>query len=217
MNRITARCLAAVCLLTAGSAAHADQISYTFSTSYPSFFVQNKSVGSLLLSQGSGTMPPSITNTPTAGTISTDVLAISLAPKNAPQQIYAPIDLTLTDKMSNNTTVSKTVQLGILSGSLSKATSDLDFHSAGLRTVTFGQHTYKIQFASDTISPAGLFVSRGTLTFSVVDPVSPPSIGHIGPVPEPSSLLLAGIGVPLFGVFLRRRRETKTFGDGSLS
>jgi hypothetical protein len=116
--------------------------------------------------------------------------------------ISAPINLTLTDKTSSGATIQKTLHLGTLSGSL-PIRSQLDFHSFGPQTATFGPNTYKINFVSNTIHPTSWFLSQGRLNFAISDPPrAPPS----GAAPEPSSFVLAGIGVPLLGVFLRRRR-----------
>jgi hypothetical protein len=200
MNRNAILCLAAVCFLSAGSATHADQISYSFSTPYPTLFLEHGSYGVFVLTNSSGNLPQSITTSTKPVTIGTGVLALSLAHSSAKQQISAPINLTLTDTMSNGKTVSDTVSLGVLSGPLWRHGSDLDFHSSGVQKVTFGSHTYQISFAADSIHPRGPFLSMGRLTFSVSDPP------NTHPSPEPSSLVLAGIGLPLLGAFLRRRR-----------
>jgi hypothetical protein len=186
MNRATALCLAAVCFLSAGSAAHADHITYHFKTTYPSISVDHGLDG--IRVTGSGTLP-------TSGTITANVTAFSFTFPNSHDNVSVPIDLTLTDQQTHQ---SKTLLLGTLSGSLSVHGSKLDFHSAGLQTVTFGTSTYKISFLSDTIHSQGRFYTQGQLKFTVSDPSSG--------APEPSSFVLAGIGVPLLGVFLRRRR-----------
>jgi hypothetical protein len=116
--------------------------------------------------------------------------------------IYAPINLTLTDKTSGGLTLQKTLHLGVLSGPLSMY-SHLYFHSSGPQTVTLGPTTYKINFVSDTIHPTSWFLSQGRLNFDISDP---PTAPRSGAASEPYSLVLAGIGVPLLGVFLRRRR-----------
>jgi hypothetical protein len=227
MKWATALSLAAVCFLSAGSTAHADLITYNFSTIYPPI-VFNHGFEVIRLTDASGTLPAHINTTPV--TFGTNVLAFAFPPHFwAGQQIdpathstlnsYALINLTLTDKTASGATVQKTLYLGALSGSLSIQSnldshssgfsesvsihSNLDFHSFGPQTVTFGPTTYKINFVSDTIHPTSWFVSQGRLNFAISDPPSgPPS----GAAPEPSSLVLAGLGVPVLGVFLRRRR-----------
>jgi hypothetical protein len=105
-------------------------------------------------------------------------------------------------------TLQKTVHLGVLYGPLYKNGSDLVFQSFGPKTMTFGHHTYKIAFASESIHSTnlhdmGLFLSQGRLAVKVSDP---PGGASGGATPEPSSFALAGIGVPLLSLFLRRRR-----------
>jgi hypothetical protein len=201
MNRAIVLCLAAVCLLSAGSAAHADQISYNFSTNYPSLFIENNHLGAFFLSDKSGVLPASIATTPAI--IGTKVLAFSDAPHSDPQQLYAPIFLTLKDKTSSGTTLTDTLHLGVLTGPFSRQGSDLDFYSFGPKNVTFGKHTYKITVAMDSIQSTGMFLSQGRLSFIVTDPSNGPSGST---TPEPSGFVLAGLGVPLFGLCFRRRR-----------
>lgn len=206
MNRVTVLALAAVCLLSAGSTAHADLISYSFSTSHPSLFIEDNRFGGFALTHRSGVLPASVATTPVR--IGTDLLAFSLAPKSDPQEIYAPINLSLRDKTSSGAILQTKVYLGVLFGPLYKNGSDLVFQSFGPKTVTFGQHTYKISFASESIHSTnlhdgGLFLNQGRLAFTVSDPPGGPSGAA---TPEPSSFVLAGIGVPLLSLFLRRRR-----------
>jgi hypothetical protein len=206
MNRTIALGLAAICCLSADSAAHADRTSYSFSASHPSLFFEDNRFGGFALTQRSGVLPASVTTTPV--TIGTNLLAFSLAPKSDPQELYAPINLTLRNKTSSGTTLQQTVHLGVLFGPLYKNGSDLVFQSFGPKTINFGQHTYKITFASDAIYSTnlhdmGLFLSQGRLAVTVSDPPGGPSSAT---TPEPSSFVLAGIGVPLLSLFLRRRR-----------
>jgi hypothetical protein len=206
MNRATVLALVVLCLLSAGSTALADQISYSFSASYPALFIKDNHLGGFALTHTSGVLPASVATTP--ATIGTNVLAFSLAPKSDPLQLYVPINLTLQDKTSSGKTLRQTVHLGLLFGPVSTHGSDLDFYSFGPKTVTFDQHTYKFTFASDNIHAtnlhfAGLSLSQGRLAFTVSDPPSGPSVAAI---PEPASFVLAGIGMPLLSLFLRRRR-----------
>ncbi len=227
MNRATVLCLAAVCFLSAGSTAHADLITYQFWT--PSSPISSiHGYEAIRLTDASGTLPAHLTTTPV--TIGTNVLAFPFSPRlfagqqidpaiHSTQNLNAAINLTLTDKTASGATLQKTLHLGALSGSFSIQSnldshssgfseslsihSSLDFHSSGPQTVTFGSTTYKINFVSDTIHPTNWFLSQGRLNFAISDP---PSAPHSAGAPEPSSFFLAGIGVPLLGVFLRRRR-----------
>jgi len=204
MNRATALFLAAVCLLSAGSAARGDAISYNFSPNAPQVFF-NGTFSAARLMYSSGTAPS------TSGTISTYVVAASMAPASMPQNISMPIDLTL-----SNGTSSSTVQVGTLSGLLWHNGSALSYTPTN-NSMIIGDHGYT--FSSPSFMQAsGLGFTVGLLTMTAIDPIipppnSPPSGGTNSPVsgpisgaPEPSSLLLAGIGVPLLGIFLRRRR-----------
>jgi len=227
MNRATALSLAAVCLLSAGSTAHADRITYQFWTPSPPISSLH-GYEAIRLTDASGTLPAHLSTTPVI--IGTNVLAFPFSPRlfagqqsdpatHSTLNSYALINLTLTDKTASGATLQKTLHLGALSGSLSihsdldshssgfseslSIHSHLDFHSSGPQTVTFGPKTYKINFVSDTIHPTSWFLSQGRLNFAISDP---PSAPHSAGAPEPSSFFLAGIGVPLLGVFLRRRR-----------
>lgn len=196
MQRTTALCLAAVCFLSAGSAAHADKISYTFKPSQPSIFYQH-GLGGVYV-DGSGVLPS------TSGTISSSLVTFSFAAPQTPQHVSIPISLKLSDSHGH----SETLALGKISGDLSILNSSLSFTpskqtfgSQQSFTTTFDNKNFTFSNASFSFK-SGLLASQGTLSFHVVDP--PANNGQSAP--EPSSLLLAGIGVPLFGVFLRRRR-----------
>lgn len=188
MNRATALGLAAVCFLSAGPAARADQITYDFKTSFPSVSLDHGLEGVSVT--GSGTLP-------TSGTIDAKVSAFSFTFPG--DKVSVPIDLKLTDSQTHQ---SKTVVVGTLTEQLTTKGLELDFHAASSKTVTFGSNTFMISYLSDSFHSEGRFLSQGQLKFSVGDP------NPAAHTPEPSSLLLAGIGVPLLGVFRRRRRRT---------
>ncbi|HTU21324.1 MAG TPA: PEP-CTERM sorting domain-containing protein [Gemmataceae bacterium] len=200
MTRAIALCLAAVSLLSAGSAAHADQITYSISSSYPSIFFSSGTLGGINVA-GSGTLT---TGTPI--TIPNSVTAFSFASPLLPQGLSnVPVNLTLNDQTTGQ---SQTLSLGSISGTMSILGSSLSFTpSAEPMSATFGSSSYNITSSGISFT-SGVLVTTGTLSFSVTDP--PAGTGTIssvgGNAPEPSSLLLAGIGVPLLGVFLRRRR-----------
>jgi len=204
MNRATALVWAAVCLLSAGSVARADAITYNFSPNASQIFF-NGTFSGMRLMDTSGTAPS------TSGTISTNLAAFSFAPSSAPQSVSMPIDLILSDGNS-----SATVQLGTLSGLLWQNGSALSYSPMNT-SLNFDGHAYTFSSLS-LFQASGLGVTVGQLTFTVTDPPlpppSPPGGGTIssvgGPIstaPEPSSLLLASIGVPLLGVLFRRRRR----------
>lgn len=200
MNRATALCLAAVCFWSANSAAHADQISYSFSTNYPSVAFHGNHFDGVVLAQNSGTLNHIATSN---ATISPEVIAFSTAPQSKPDNITAAIKLTLTDKTSGGQTLHDTVTVGTLSGSMSLQGSNLTFTSSGPKTVPFGSANYIVSFNSGSIHSLGWLVSAGTLSFTVKDPPN----GSPSSAPEPSSFVLASIGLPLFGLFLRRGKR----------
>jgi hypothetical protein len=201
VSRATCFYLAVGCLLAADSAAHADVITYNFApTSSQIFF--NGSMGAMRLLNTSGTLPSS-------GSIGTDVAAFSFAPPNMPQNVSMPVDLTLTD-----TTTGQAVsqQMGTLGGQLWSSGSGLGFSPGTPMTATLGGHQYTVSFASLQLAQnAG--GTLGGFTFNVVDP----PVGVDLPVPgvpitdsttpEPSAFILAGIGVPLLGLLMRRRKR----------
>jgi hypothetical protein len=206
MNRATAVVLAAVCFLSAGSAARADAISYNFSPNTPQIFF-NGTFSAARLMYSSGAAPS------TSGAISTYLVAASFAPASMPQSISMPIDLTLSNGAS-----SATVQVGTLSGLLWHNGSALSYTPA-TTSMDFDGHGYTFSSPS-FIQASGLGFTVGKLTLTATDPLlpppNPPGGGGNSPVggpmsgaPEPSSLLLAGIGVPLLGIFLRRRRAKR--------
>jgi len=97
MQRTTASCLAAVCFLSVGSAAHADQISYTFKPSQPSIFWQH-GLGGVYV-DGSGVLPS------TSGNISSNLATFSFAAPQTPQHVSIPISLKLSDSHGHSETL----------------------------------------------------------------------------------------------------------------
>jgi hypothetical protein len=206
MNRAKALCLAAVCLLSGGSAVHADSISstesigYKFSPHSPQISFSNDTISVIRLLHTVGSIP--ISTTPTS--IHTDFAAASLGAGT----VSTPIELTLSGE-------TKPVMLGTISGSVWRGGSNLSFTSVngGTNPVTtsFDGHTFTISYSSLQQAPF-LGLTAGRLNFSIVDPPSGgggdgDGSGTTASTPEPSSLVLAGIGIPLLGVFLRRRRR----------
>lgn len=206
--RATVLCLAAIGFLSTGSATHADQITYRFSTTYPPICF-DRGFGGISLINNSGVLPKNVTMVPVP--IDTQVRASILPLPLAGQNIHVPIELTLVDKTSRGAIIDKQNRnLGFLQGYLSRFGSDLDFYSSGPQKVKFGDSVYTIKFVADTIHPVGPFLTQGVLDFAVTDPPvgSPPvGVGRLPLTPEPSSFVLAGIGVPLLGLLLLRRED----------
>lgn len=126
--------------------------------------------------------------------ISTPVWAASTA--SNPQTVDVPftINLRLSDHSSG---LSGFVTFsGDLEGTIWKGGSSLSPQFVSkTETVDIDYHVYTVTFESFT-APQGLD-HPGKFVFDV-------SVQHN---PEPSSLLLAGIGAPFFGLVLRRRRR----------
>jgi hypothetical protein len=205
MNRTAAFCLAAACFLSAGSAAHASNISssdinwgYRFVPSgHDTHLIANNNAIGVVSLAGHGhnnhmhTAPGATTD------ISTLVRAFSTASASHPQTVDVPFTLNLrlndhASGLSGYVTFS-----GDLQGNLWRGGSSLTptFTSPLTQHVDINHHLYTVTFESFK-APQGLG-HPGKFVFDV-------SVQHN---PEPSSLLLAGIGAPFFGLALRRRRR----------
>jgi hypothetical protein len=204
MNRAAAFCLAAACFLSAGSVTQASTISSSeFSWGYrfvPSghdthVIASNNAFGVISLA-GFGHNDNMHTLPGQTADISTRVWAFSTASASNPQKVDVPftLHLRLTDHASG---LSRFVTFsGDLKGNLWKGGSTLSpTFSSMTEKVDIDHHLYTVKFESFT-APQGL-ANPGKFVFDV-------SVQHN---PEPSSLVLAGIGVPFFGLALRRRRR----------
>jgi hypothetical protein len=203
MNRTAAFCLAAACLLSAGSAARASTISSSeFSWGYrfvPSghdtyLIASNHAVGIVSLAD-LGHNDHMLTASGVTADIHTGVWAFSTASASNAQKVDVPftLNLRLTDHasgLSGYVTFS-----GDLRGNLWKGGST--FTSPLTLPVDINHHDYTVTFESFT-APQGLG-HPGQFVFDV-------SVHHN---PEPSTLVLAGIGAPFLGLTLRSRRRVK--------
>ncbi len=203
MKRAATLGLAAACFLCAGPAARAGLItssasntwSYQFSAQPPFTFFDKSNHQTVITMPGNSS---SVTSNPgTTTSISTRLYTVSNAPVSDPLPISAmpyTLDLKIT---SPNGKVSDFVYTGTLNGEVWKNGSTLT-PTIPLLTSSAApgsDPTFDVKFDSfRLVSGAGPF--QGVVfNFDV-------SYHN----PEPSSLVLAGIGVPLFGLFLRRRR-----------
>jgi hypothetical protein len=198
MKRAAALCLAAACFLSAG-AARASNISWSYqfvsSGHDTNIITSNHAFGVVgLPGNGSGHL------TTAAGAttdISTKIWSFSTASKSHPQTVNIPfaIDLKITDKASG---LSEFVSFGgTLSGSIWNNGSNLKptFSMPPNASVDIDHHLFTVAFESFK-SPGGPG-HPGNFTFDV-------KASHN---PEPSTFVLAAIGVPFFGMALRRRRR----------
>lgn len=211
MNRATALCLAATCLFGANSAVRASQITplppvpvgfnwgYQFKSAGHelNFVTSGKAFGAIIL-PGTGGSDAMNTASGVSNTISTPVYGFSTATAAQPQAVSDlpfAINIKLTDKASG---LSEYVSFGgALNGNLWSNGSTLTptFNGPLSKSVDIAHHLFTVTFNSFT-PPTG-FDHPGQFSFDV-------KVNHN---PEPSTLVLAGIGAPLFGFALRRRRQ----------
>jgi hypothetical protein len=198
MNRAAAFCLAAACFLSAGAAARASQISWSYhfvSDGHPVNFVHsNKAFGIVgLPGNGSGSLH---TNAGATTDISTKIWSFSTASASHPQSVVNlpfAVNLKITDNASG---VSAYVSFsGALNGNIWNHGSTLHptFSSPRTESVDINHHLFTVSFESFT-PPEGAG-HPGKFTFDVKAQHNP----------EPSTLVLAALGVPFFGLTLRRR------------
>jgi hypothetical protein len=211
MNRATALCLAAACLFGADSAVRASQIvpmppvpiSYGWGYKFVSsghrlnFITSGNAFGIIGLPGNGGNSDMHTAATDTTD-ISTKIWSFSTATAAHPQTVSDlpfAINIKLTDKASG---LSEYVSFGgALNGNFWNNGSTLSptFFGPLSKSVDINHHLFTVSFESFT-PPAGLG-HPGEFVFDV-------SVHHN---PEPSTLVLAGIGAPLFGLILRRRRR----------
>jgi hypothetical protein len=208
MNRKTALCLAAICWLATSSALHADSISTSeFSWGYHfepdgsrKNTIANHGATGFVDLPGSGGTATLQTATGVPTQISTPIFASSNAKATDPQTVNSlpfSVNVRLTDWPSG---IREFVSFGgVLNGNLWNNGSTLTptFFSPLSQTVNIDHHLYTVRFAGYT--PPSLNGQPGKFVFDV-------TVRHN---PEPASLVLAGIGAPLFGLILRRRRQAR--------
>jgi hypothetical protein len=206
--RTTVFCLATAYGLAACPAAHADKISYHFwlaeGNRVKPLIHRDGDDGILRLSNTNGVLPASITTKPAQ--IGTNVFALDFPlPRGGETIPNVGLNLTLTDTTSSGVKKTETLHLGYFSGKLAWAGSDLDFHSYGRRTATFGSNEFKVDFASENVHTAPWFFPHAHLEFTVTDPASGPTTAST--TPEPSGLVLACLGLFPLGLFVRWRKN----------
>jgi len=211
MNRASALCLTAACLFGTDFAVRASQIvpqppvpaSYGWGYQFKSaghelnFVTSGKAFGVIIL-PGTGGSDNMNSLAGVASAVSTKVYGYSTASAAHPQSVSDlpfAVNLKLTDTPSG---LSEYVSFGgALNGNLWNNGSTLSptFSGPLSKTLDIDHHLFTVTFASFT-PPAGLD-HPGQFVFDV-------KVNHN---PEPSTLVLAGIGAPLFGLVLRRRSK----------
>lgn len=203
MNRAAVLGLMAVCFLGTGPA-RASQIDssnvnwgYHFSAS-PTLSPINGANRGVIFLTGSGASSH-MQSAPNAATpISTSVWTLSNASSGSAQQVSgAPFALVLNIRDQASGITGAVTFTGNLNGTIWNSGSTLQptFNSPTTESLHLGHEIYDITFKSFT-PPSGNG-KPGQFTFTV-------SAHHN---PEPSSLVLAAIGAPLFSLALRRRRR----------
>jgi hypothetical protein len=206
MKRAAVFCLAAACFLWAGVAAQASEINsdtITWGSSITASprlnWVGGPGNGVLFMPGTGFSVNQSAPFTSTD--LSTKLFAFSSASIGNPQQVKdAPFSLVMnvTDLKSG---ISGAVTFtGTLDGKIwsSGSTLTATFNSAMDQQLHLGHDIYNVAFES-FVPPSGNGPNEfGSFVFDV-------SVHHN---PEPSSLVLAAIGVPLFGMIRRRRRKS---------
>src|SRR6185437_13201855 len=202
MKRAAVLCLAAACFLWASSDADASPVSssefnwgYHFEPAgHPLTFITNHNALGVIGLPGNGGSNHMHTRSTTTVDISTKLWAFSTASAINPQTVTNlpfAINLRLSDHASG---FSEYVSFsGTLNGTLWNNGSNLraTFISPRTADVNIDHHVYTVTFEKLT-QPSGLG-HPGAFVFDV-------NVQHN---PEPSSLVLAGIGMPLFGLVSR--------------
>src|SRR5262245_60151140 len=205
MNRPTLYCASALALLWGVGAARADLIAWSYNW--------DRTPVSVASDSGNGSV--SFTNEPTkdatgsSDTVATNLKANSLAPAAAPDALTRAkgaytLSLKLTDKASGQSGV--LTFSGVLSGKFSKDSANITNAFTGPLTqvLTLGVNTYTVtmgQYAPPGPPSASNFGSIA----AHVDVQG--SVGSTQSTPEPSALLLSGLGLALAGGAGWRKRR----------
>jgi len=228
MNRLSARIGTAVLVLLAAAASQirADYLNWTY-TSNPN--VPGIAVDATSPNGGGALVSLTNFNTPQAGAATIPVVAYVTSTNSTTPIVFGPtsdvpttynLALTITDKSTGDSgTLNFT---GSLTGPLTATSSGVvaSFTPVGSDSLTLDGHTYTVTIPEQTLaaptSPqaditANVSVSNGTTGGNLPPPIS---------TPEPTSLLLGGLGFSCFGLgcwwkrrfALRRRPEQRTEG-----
>jgi hypothetical protein len=223
--------LAAASLLFAGTTARADLIPWTYNwtPSVSAVFSDSPGTGKITL-----TNEPSGTATGTTDIVATNLKVFSTADPGTPDHFtnakYA-LALTLTDSQSSK---SGTLTFdGEFNGTISAKSSDITnaFTNTVVQSITLGQHLYRVSIGPFTPPAPPGATNSGTISGTAFVTVSNGGGGGSGgtggatgggtgggtggtggsggnPSPEPSTMVMAGLGLSILGLMSWRKRRS---------
>ena len=204
MKRSTPFVATALALLCGASAARADLIAWSYNW--------DRSPVSVASDSGNGSV--AFTNEPTkdatgsSDTVATNLKASSLAPASAPDTLNTKgnygLTLTLTDKASGQS--GAVTFTGKLSGTFSKDSANItnQFTGALSQILVLGVNTYTVTIGPYA-PPGPPSASNFGSIAAHVDVLA--GVGGAGSSPEPSALVLAGLGLAAAGASRWRKRR----------
>ncbi len=217
MKRWSGRTLAAApaLFLLAASPVRADlmpSFSYAWDQTGPTTIAADGTgTGSISISVGSGTA--TAPSTIVAANLSVITSTLAPAMDTYTNKAYQ-LTLNLTDTAS--TSVGHFVFNGVFNGSANTTSSNFTNHYTGQTTITehIGNWNYHVQILDPVVPPITGGTTQGGISAKVTaDPFG--SGGNTGPVqqpsvaPEPSALVLAGLGLPLLAGWCRLRTAVR--------
>jgi hypothetical protein len=189
-------------IVLAGGRARADQISWSYGFSQSTTTIASNAssdvTGSVVLTPFTGTLTSSLPSSATITAVNLEALS-SASAKNPAQFTNAEYTLIMrfTD-LSSGLTAAVTFE-GVLNGTVSASGASLNNSFIGQTAFSFdlNHHVYDISIGDFRAPGAPGSGDLGSISVDV-------ELHHN---PEPSSLLLGALGMPAFGIFLRRWRR----------
>jgi hypothetical protein len=192
-------------MLVAGTAARADLVpwSYNWSPKDPAVFADSPGTGKITF-----TNEPSGNAVGTSDIVATNLKTFSTADPATPDTFTNKgytLFLTLTDKPSGQSTTF--TFNGVFNGTISSASSNITntFTNGNIHTAVLGGNTYTVTIGQFTPPPPPGASNSGSISATAIVSVrnGPPNHG----TPEPSSLVLAGLGLTGLGFVSWRKRR----------